>query len=58
MSWNLRCRHLNVRDLKKLRNSVMVDLHPGGDNDDLKCEICARDKIHQLPYKGSATKRE
>ncbi|KAL0281564.1 UNVERIFIED_CONTAM: hypothetical protein PYX00_002512 [Menopon gallinae] len=57
--WHQRYGHLNLSDLKKLESQRMVEgMKLMGKNDTLNCEICARGKIHQLPFKKSTSRSE
>lgn len=52
--WHKRYGHLNFTDLKKLQTNDMVKgLNLNSKNNGVECTICARGKMHQLPYKNS-----
>lgn len=57
--WHQRFGHLNVNDLKKLHTNNMVKgLQLNNKNTNFDCVICAKSKIHQLPYRISEHKEK
>lgn len=55
--WHQRYGHLNIKDLKKLRNNMVCGMNLKSNANEIKCEICAKCKIHAQPHKPS-THRE
>ncbi|KAL0270911.1 UNVERIFIED_CONTAM: hypothetical protein PYX00_008181 [Menopon gallinae] len=55
--WHQRYGHLNLNDLRRLESKQMVNgLRLMGRDDTFNCEICARAKIHQLPFSKSTSR--
>lgn len=52
--WHQRYGHLNVKDLKKLKSENMIcGMNLNSNANEIKCEICAKCKIHAQPHKPS-----
>jgi len=57
--WHQRFGHLNYMDLKNLQTNNMVKgLNLNTKNINADCEICARGKIHQLPFKSPGQRQK
>lgn len=54
LRWHRRYGHTNINDLKKIKAEGMVDgMNFVTNLDQLNCEICAKCKVHTLPFKNS-----
>lgn len=52
IKWHQRLGHLNFRDVYKVKGNVISKIP-----ENLKCIICEKSKIHQLPFQSSETKQ-
>lgn len=58
LKWHQRYGHVNINDLKKMKAEEIVNgMNFTSNLNELNCEICAKCKIHVLPFKNS-THRE
>ena len=59
LKWHQRYGHVNVNDLKKMKNDEIVrGMDFSSKVNNLNCEICAKCKIHVLPFKQSDSREE
>ena len=57
IKWHQRYGHLNINDLQKMKNTEMVSgITFASKTNEIGCEICAKCKIHALPFKRSETR--
>lgn len=57
--WHQRYGHLNINDLKTMKNKDMVlGIQFASKTNEINCEVCARCKIHVQPFKSSSNREE
>lgn len=57
--WHQRYGHLNVNDLKAMKNKNMVlGIKFASKMNEINCEVCAKCKIHVQPFKSSSNREE
>lgn len=57
--WHQRYGHLNINDLKTMKNKDMVlGIKFASKTNEINCEVCARCKIHVQPFKSSSNREE
>jgi len=59
ITWHQRCGHLNVSELKNMKNNdIVLGMKFASQTSEINCETCAKYRIHVKPFKPPTHEKE